>query len=651
MRRQFGQGNSIFKSNSSSKREPSRNTLFYHDVTSYLSNLQVILEIFDIVSHFEQSTDKRVLAKHIIDIDRFLHQFPYKGGRIHIEKSASGQCDVGAEFIKGVRSLASELRAILSLDGALDVLNESLIVELKNALPLLFNNMMRFYLEDELVIDDNRFMTGKSYLRELCEEFKIEIEINSAHDPSKARGDELVSILSSQYEHVLAKQTTVRHSMVILSKLSTLLMNRISKDMKNSCSQELQDTHARISGNDKKIETYQAIMKGFYKSAGDIQSKQVIVARILQRPKIPSDKLEKRLEKYERVLTLADLKIDLRKITLQELKAAQDVYDRHHVREVLENIRRRLSAATSKIQALAAIADFVSYYVDQCGANMRQKIACLIPDKYLSDLQHFRNRVMHALDEQTSLESLIKYDVGLAKTYALAFMGNLLLSENADYYLALSNPYSNGLLCITAQFFQSSDDHTQEMEKIGVGLGLPTCNRKQLTSHEQVIFFVDSIRISKAILKAIYAEIDSDFQLGVDIAKVSSFMETVDTKLADDELRIKMKYDALIQALGQSMGNLREYGVLADFYKMSLNRQEFPVLNHVVPLAKEFRNLRTHTGRYHKAAFQGILSSIYQKDHQLQFVVMNELDQLHHKYMTISKELDKQEAPLCCNVM
>ena len=154
-------------------------------------------------------------------------------------------------------------------------------------------------------------------------------------------------------------------------------------------------------------------------------------------------------------------------------------------------------------------------------------------------------------------------------------------------------------------FNRASFYGNQEMKKIKIGFGPPNCH-DNTSSSKQFTFFEDAIELSKAILKAIYMEICLDLNSGVSIEKVSTVMGKVDAELNDDDLRIKIKYDALIQTLGQSMGNLREYGVL---------------------------------------------SYIYQKDHQLQFVVMNELDQLHHKYMTISKELDKQEAPLYCNLM
>jgi hypothetical protein len=282
---------------------------------------------------------------------------------------------------------------------------------------------------------------------------------------------------------------------------------------------------------------------------------------------------------------------------------------------------------------------------------MQWKISRLVPDKYLTELRYFRNRVMHALDEVESFKSMVTYDAQATKQYALAFIGNLLMDDNSHYYLSSPNPYSKGLSCITAQFFLGSRHHTKELKKIGSSIGLPTFNMTSRNAAQQQDFFMDSIRISKIILETIYAQINADFKLGITLQKIEGVMLVGDADLSDVELTIKIKYDALIQALGQSIGNLREYGVLSDFYKMPLIRQEFAVLNSVVPLAKEFRNLRTHTGRYQKGAFQAVLSYIFQQDHQLRFVIINELDQLREKYSENSRELVKKEHHLCCHVM
>ena len=110
------------------------------------------------------------------------------------------------------------------------------------------------------------------------------------------------------------------------------------------------------------------------------------------------------------------------------------------------------------------------------------------------------------------------------------------------------------------------------------------------------------------------------------------------------KLKTKIKYDILIQALGQAIGNLQQYSILSDFGKCtSINIENFPILNDFVPQAKDYRSCRTHSDSYPPGLFRNLLSTIDISENAL----MMELTALNS---ILIKENNLDEDVSTCNI-
>ena len=96
---------------------------------------------------------------------------------------------------------------------------------------------------------------------------------------------------------------------------------------------------------------------------------------------------------------------------------------------------------------------------------------------------------------------------------------------------------------------------------------------------------------------------------------------------------MKIKYDFLLQALGQSLGNLREYENMPEIAKLNIKffEQNFEFLPELIILTKEYRSLWAHTTGYSSYFTEKIFEILPKESDQ----IINELDIL---FALISQE-------------
>ena len=249
--------------------------------------------------------------------------------------------------------------------------------------------------------------------------------------------------------------------------------------------------------------------------------------------------------------------------------------------------------------------------------------------------------------QEELMTKVTDFDFSELRNYAIAFIRNLLMAENLCF---LTTDHA-----LVAEVFMPCLSRRKEIASIKEAIASDRKAKPKpntpLTSQEQEDLFIHSIDVSKAILTCIHSEFSSDASQGVKLDAINGFMSQPDDILTDEQIKIKIKYDVLMQALGQALGNLREYDVLSDFCRMDIIAENFQVLRKVVLMAKNFRNLRTHKGFYDADLFQGVWSRIFQSDSAGRIVIFHDLDQARERYLSGIQKPSRAESQFSCNMM
>ena len=573
----------------------SKSSLFCLDAKGYETYLGIIFEMLKFADEVRQSTDISRIARILIDINTKLSGLPYKNVVQNIEKSANGPWAFEKVFVKSLMRLASELSSVLSEPSSVlsdpskiqSLLTDDLLIELKQAMPLIFKNFIRFYLEENIVSENKR---GRGYLEDAY--YNIQVTL---------KADELSYIAPDKRADLQKK----------------LLKNFL--DIKKSDKQEQLETaefEKKLVGDAMKI----------------LSPHTLDIADV--------SKLNKKLTVYGHILQID--KVDVTGIKLEKLLEFYESYKKTNIVAVLKSIERRLCLASQKFEVACAIADFTGYVIDRSSQELSQRIQTLITTRYFTMFRYFRNGVMHSLDDKSLIDRVVKSEFDIVRRYAIVFIQYLQMPGNLHYLK--TGAYA------AVEFFQFSFEHETRLRSIQNIIKLPGIRSAPLDSAQQLDLFIEAIDISIAILEHFCSQVQADFTRGIAIGKITDLMAKSDHDLGNNDLKIKMTYDLLVQALGQALGNLQDYETFSNFRDMRISAEDFKVLHKIVPLAKDFRSLRTHQGCYRITAFQAVLTRAFQCNSNSELVVVCELHQLRKRYLDEQHE-SRRYNQLSCSIM
>jgi hypothetical protein len=331
---------------------------------------------------------------------------------------------------------------------------------------------------------------------------------------------------------------------------------------------------------------------------------------------------EQLLQAESRLKEIYEANSNLTKVKFTQLKKYQVNYSKKYIKEIVKGFYRNLFCANSNIAIISAIVDFVAWQKEYCDDEMKLKIEIILPETYLKDFRGFRNKGMHSLDDITRLE----FAMADTTTPHLWQAKNLLLSMLSYLLIPKHMEFLEGKT-ITDPIIIESYPVTFTIPPSSVDTCLKPLQGKQLedgtdavfTSEEQLAILKSSIANSKAILNTFANELKKDTlikreghnNLTYSLETIIKIMCTADTDLSDKDIGIKLKYDALLQALGQAMGNLQQFTILTDFGKIDIENLENLInLNRTVPLVKDYRSSRTHNGYYNAILLEKALTAI-----------------------------------------
>ena len=153
------------------------NTLFHPDTQTYLGYLSTIYTLLKQVENPVQQGEKVAIANILIGISMQLSSLPHKGVMIVMSKCPEGTASAVSSLPRWLRGLAAVLKDALPNPDSLEgILSDSLVVEVKREMPLLFKNFIYYYLREKFVDKSHFFIMGVDYFKSMREEVMIDLK-------------------------------------------------------------------------------------------------------------------------------------------------------------------------------------------------------------------------------------------------------------------------------------------------------------------------------------------------------------------------------------------------------------------------------------------------------------------------------------------
>lgn len=637
------------KSNSNSTKQieasesTNRNLLFRLTNDKFISIRIAIQEIETLASKLSTNIDLKEKATIIIKIHELLSSIPFKYGRSNLCKSKFGTWKASRLLDSiGLPYLAKELKNA-SEDKIAKILNNTLIDELSTGLVLASRNFLFYQFREEYLAEE-KFVTHFEVLEnEVFELKKLVVTSFTADEESNFKEEnkktaESIKTLTNRIK-LLKMDIEDNSELPTEGKIKALEaeINKLKSNLeglgdKKKITQEQQ----KITSLTNALEYYQ--FRLFNKSTP--KSEKVIFLKNLENEHLYEDKKSKdnstlmgiisrskkesvkkenpaSIEKAKKILSEKQLdvsrsrnEIDLSTITFPLLNEYQIDFEKRTAAETLLNFRRNLKEADTNICIISSIINFVGWQKEYCSDEISNRIEIIVPKAYLQSFRGLRNRAMHSLDNIVRLNKVTSTETKSflegAKHSLLEIIECLLDDQNIAFLQNQKNTNE-----FTIHKFPETPENNAIMNSIDSTLPKNIEYKKELDANEQVEFFENSTVNALSIIKLLKEEIQKDEKGDVSLKDITIIVGKEDKDLNSIELKIKMRYDALMQALGQAIGNLQQYTELKEIERLPINIAKFKHINQLVPDVKDYRSSRTHNGYYNCALFNSALTEIY----------------------------------------
>lgn len=349
--------------------------------------------------------------------------------------------------------------------------------------------------------------------------------------------------------------------------------------------------------------------------------------------------LKEKLAAYEKKMELLmEAKMSIPSITCSGFEAYQRSFEERHLNEIIENFQKALQATNGNALAtMAVIVDFVTWQNENCSDYLKNKIKEVIPLDYLIQLKDLRNSLMHAVDSITRTEQTL-YNSKLIENASLALLAAINCQQrNCDFLMGegVKQPLNFEEIPAIQQGIKAMSEFPKP-PGLYVDIGIKGAQQRRLpTPEEQVDIFKSVISVGKALISEIQLELKKDSEK-YNLNKIAMiFAEKNLTNLSHDDILIRYKYDCLIQAFGECLGNLQQLDdTLMDLKKFNIKSEDFEGLQDIVAAAKEFRSLRAHSGYVNVNLLSRLLED-FEKNGGL---IIKELDKLYHEVRNCYKQ-------------
>lgn len=317
-------------------------------------------------------------------------------------------------------------------------------------------------------------------------------------------------------------------------------------------------------------------------------------------------------------------------VNCQSLKRYQQDYEMRNLKYLLTDFNNQHRLAKTSIEKIGLLTDFCRWWHEGCSERLKHKIQIILPRHTITRIREMRNKIMHCLDWTHGSQFLVNETQAFddAAVALGIIIKHLLL--NSDYFIQQASLYEMSIAqeeqCIN--LLKTATSQLPEIPPVRrdeAGRELPP------SSEHQVDIFINSVNTGKALLQLIATELTKDATKGLDLETISkAFNQQFDLSCItpQDEVlfRLRWKYDGLLQALGETLGNLQQYKeIIPDIEKLSIKlNEQYDRIHNFVPLIKEYRSLRTHTLYQNLELFKYLLSVI----RQYELLICDQLDRL-----------------------
>jgi hypothetical protein len=338
---------------------------------------------------------------------------------------------------------------------------------------------------------------------------------------------------------------------------------------------------------------------------------------------------------------------------LDTLMEYQKAYDLRKAYSKLETYNTTLITVKDKpILMAAVVADFYNWYNEGCEPILREKLSKLLGENNKALLNAFRNKLIHSVDDT---ETLLKINTLHKKTLVLNsrytpqnrmvhFIQNYFIDKilkkilGAKNYLEGNEQFNDKLKCDEISY--NLEELLPESFNIGeTKTGAASTSILPRYTQERRLF-KSAISNSKMLFKMLKTELGSQYTKDI-----------IKTLLGSDNLQKKLTVDILLQALGQALGNLRNYdtprNAMTKFDKYSeesttgLHESEVSNLAKLIISTKEYRNARAHGGLYVAEHAEDSIKNISDN----YSAILSELDLLDsYVSSTVYKEVEEDQA-------
>ena len=402
--------------------------------------------------------------------------------------------------------------------------------------------------------------------------------------------------------------------------------------------EKLNEDNSELSSINEKIDWYESIKSALYLS--DIQEIAVIEERLKLKPDASAlkqlnktkeeikqlsseiDNLENIENEYQsKIKELPDHEClkSIQTINFTQLSTFQLDFEKKYFSKILFDLLEQLNIADTDLAKITIIADFSAWWNEGCSEFLKNRIKDSLPEKTITLIRDFRNKIVHGLDFEENFNKIQMYSKSIELTASsLKFLLTILQNEKENIFNS-TVIFQNSL--ISDEIKKCQMDLANSISAIEeISSNRDDSGRQTVPLLErQVDIFIHSVKSSKKIIEYIYIEFTKDFPKGGYAYIINCFLhdyDFTDLNYNDKEMfKIKLKYDGLLQMLGQIIGNLQQYKeLIPDIESLGISKKGLNILNDFVALIKDYRNIRTHNLYEHPILLKTILSIIYQ-DH------------------------------------
>ena len=574
-----------------------RNRLFLLSEDNFFANIEMLYNIQNKLKKLIKESDEKMLSS-LVEISDLLMRIPFKYFQEHLDESKS-------EFLSKLPRLSNYIK-INS-----DLISNEVMKELGANIEAIINEWLSILLKKvEYISTDGSIMTFTNHNSKLTKDLEDRANARELLN-AKIRVFESATL---HLEQISQEELEKKPESEDIKEKMKEIWKQVIQESKDSF-KKVQDEllgYGELEENESKLTCINDLAK--------------IVKNYKQEKKPIEFKFIDSIEQFYDKVTFID------KIDVYMLK--------------LEQCGKIYIEKNNNLLILSLLVDFYNYFNAGCGPYIKDYIKGQLGDAIINALKEIRNKAVHCIDDIATLEELVKQSLNISgiKSEFKKILETLkenfnqenneklndikMDSKTSRYLFAVQSLIPDPLIQTQKHGRNNKSTYIKEEKQ------LSKSSKERITIDQEIKFFKSSIANSKKLLNIIKTELHKDNMTDIQIIRL---LKTDDILLKDDikNLRMKIKYDLLLQALGQSLGNLREYENMPEIAKLNIKffEQNFEFLPELIISTKEYRSLRAHTTDYNSYFTEKIFEILPKESDQ----VINELDIL---FALIAQEIE-----------